>query len=95
MGIYRRYRIMRWIEDVILIHLGTFKPMDGRHVCPGDSTWVFDMWSIFIGIINSKINTNQILFTLVAHRESHCSPGWVGLPTGWTKTWFEHRRFLL
>ena len=33
-----------------LIHLGTFKPMDGRHVCLGTSTWVFDVWSIFIGI---------------------------------------------
>ena len=49
MGIYRRERIRR-ILDVILIHLGTFKPMDRRHVCPGTSTWVFDMWSIFIGI---------------------------------------------
>ena len=45
MGIYRQNRIVRWIGDVILIPLGTFKPMDGRHVCPGTSTWVFDMWS--------------------------------------------------
>ena len=50
MGIYHQNRIIKWIGDVILIPLGTFKPTDGRHVCPGTSTWVFDMWSIFIGI---------------------------------------------
>ena len=50
MGIYRHDRIIRWIRDVILTHLGTFKPMDSRHVCLGISTWVFDMLSILIGI---------------------------------------------
>ena len=42
--------VIRWIGDVILIHLGTFKPMDRHYVCLGASTWVFDMLSIFIGI---------------------------------------------
>ena len=50
MEIHRQKWIIRWIGDVILIPLGTFKPMDGRHVCPGTSTWVFDVWSIFVGI---------------------------------------------
>ena len=50
MGIYRRDRVIRWIGDVLLIHLGTFKPMDRHYVCLGASTWVFDMLSILIGI---------------------------------------------
>ena len=41
MGIYRRERI-RWILDVILIHLGTFKPMDRCHECLETPTWVSD-----------------------------------------------------